>query len=103
MIRDLMKSAYHPDELTAMFRLKLAGLGQVEVKKPLELLSASLSFRYFCYAALNKVSRSFAVVIQQLPQELRDPVCIFYLVLRGLDSIEDDTAFSNHEKLPLLR
>ncbi len=32
-------------------------------------------------------SRSFAVVIQQLPEQLKDAVCIFYLVLRGLDSV----------------
>jgi len=42
------------------------------------------------------VSRSFAVVIQQLPQELQDPVCIFYLVLRGLDSVEDDMVSDTH-------
>jgi len=42
-------------------------------------------------------------VIRQLPLELRDPVCIFYLVLRGLDTIEDDSDFQQGEKLPLLR
>ncbi len=57
----------------------------------------------FCYAVLHKVSRSFAVVIQQLPEELRDAVCIFYLVLRGLDSVEDDMSFDIAQKLPLLR
>jgi farnesyl-diphosphate farnesyltransferase len=39
---------------------------------------------------LNRVSRSFAIVIQQLGPELRDAVCVFYLVLRGLDTVEDD-------------
>ena len=57
----------------------------------------------FCYTMLNQVSRSFAVVIQQLPAELRDAVCVFYLVLRALDSIEDDMAFPEDKKLPLLR
>ncbi len=46
-----------------------------------------------------QVSRSFAVVIQQLPQELQDPVCIFYLVLRGLDSVEDDMVSHSHSVL----
>jgi len=41
-------------------------------------------------------------VIQQLPDELRDPVCIFYLVLRGLDSVEDDMTFPLQHKRPLL-
>jgi farnesyl-diphosphate farnesyltransferase len=44
----------------------------------------------FCYEKLQKTSRSFAAVIMQLGEELRDAVCIFYLVLRGLDTIEDD-------------
>ncbi len=52
---------------------------------------------------LNKVSRSFAVVIQQLPNPLRDAICVFYLVLRGLDTVEDDMALSNRIKLPALR
>lgn len=55
-----------------------------------------------CYQLLDKNSRSFAVVIQRLPAQLRDGVCIFYLVLRAMDSIEDDMAFPNDKKLPLL-
>mgnify|MGYP001803183466 CR=1 FL=1 len=31
--------------------------------------------------------RSFAIVIQQLDVELRDAVCVFYLVLRALDTV----------------
>lgn len=45
---------------------------------------------------------SFAVVIQQLPTPLRDAICIFYLVLRGLDTVEDDMALSDDIKLPAL-
>lgn len=56
----------------------------------------------FCYDILNEVSRSFAIVIQQLPEELRDAVCVFYLVLRALDTVEDDMAFPQERKLPLL-
>lgn len=57
----------------------------------------------FCYGMLNRVSRSFAVVIQQLPTELRDAICVFYLVLRALDTVEDDMSLPNNVKLPLLR
>jgi farnesyl-diphosphate farnesyltransferase len=57
----------------------------------------------FCYDMLNKVSRSFAVVIQQLPERLRDAICVFYLVLRALDTVEDDMALDNEVKIPLLR
>jgi len=51
---------------------------------------------------LNKTSRSFAAVIQALGPELRDAVCIFYLTLRALDTVEDDTAFDKDKKVPLL-
>ncbi len=47
--------------------------------------------------------RSFAIVIQQLPLELRDAVCVFYLVLRALDTVEDDMALPAATKLPLLK
>lgn len=47
--------------------------------------------------------RSFAVVIQQLPNPLRDAICVFYLVLRGLDTVEDDMAIPDSVKLPALR
>jgi farnesyl-diphosphate farnesyltransferase len=48
-------------------------------------------------------SRSFASVIQELNPELLVPVCLFYLVLRGLDTIEDDMSLDNKDKEPLLR
>jgi len=52
----------------------------------------------FCDEILGKVSRSFAAVIRQLPQQLLVDVLVFYLVLRALDTIEDDTtAFPNTE------
>jgi farnesyl-diphosphate farnesyltransferase len=30
-------------------------------------------------------------------------ICVFYLVLRGLDTVEDDMAIPNDVKLPMLR
>lgn len=57
----------------------------------------------FCYDILQSVSRSFALVIVQLSEELRDAVCVFYLVLRALDTIEDDMSLDveyKHEQLP---
>jgi farnesyl-diphosphate farnesyltransferase len=67
---------------------------------------------------LVKTSRSFAMVIQELGQDLRDAVCIFYLVLRALDTIgmlpdsssfglpastEDDTSYLLEKRVPALR
>lgn len=46
---------------------------------------------------------SFAIVIQQLPQELRIPICVFYLVLRALDTVEDDMALTVPFKVPVLK
>eukprot|EP01128_Nolandella_sp_AFSM9_P002305 TRINITY_DN12680_c0_g1_i1.p1 TRINITY_DN12680_c0_g1~~TRINITY_DN12680_c0_g1_i1.p1 ORF type:complete len:479 (-),score=131.58 TRINITY_DN12680_c0_g1_i1:68-1483(-) len=46
----------------------------------------------YSYKKLTQVSRSFSAVILHLNEELRESICIFYLVCRGLDSIEDDMA-----------
>ena len=48
-------------------------------------------------------SRSFATVIQELNHELLVPITLFYLVLRGLDTIEDDMTLPISKKVPLLR
>ncbi|XP_074847592.1 squalene synthase-like isoform X2 [Carettochelys insculpta] len=55
-----------------------------------------------CYRYLNQTSRSFAAVIQALDGELRHAVCIFYLVLRALDTIEDDMTINLETKVPML-
>ncbi|KAI1500153.1 farnesyl-diphosphate farnesyl transferase [Biscogniauxia marginata] len=56
-----------------------------------------------CFHFLNLTSRSFAAVIQELNQEMLVPIALFYLVLRGLDTIEDDMTLSTAKKEPLLR
>lgn len=55
-----------------------------------------------CYRYLNQTSRSFAAVIQALDGELRNAVCIFYLVLRALDTVEDDMTINLETKVPML-
>ncbi|XP_067097249.1 squalene synthase isoform X1 [Osmerus mordax] len=55
-----------------------------------------------CYLYLNQTSRSFAAVIQALDGELRHAVCIFYLVLRALDTVEDDMSIPLEKKVPML-
>lgn len=56
----------------------------------------------FCDDMLNKVSRSFAAVIHQLPKGLCMDILIFYLALRALDTIEDDmTAFKGREHVKI--
>jgi farnesyl-diphosphate farnesyltransferase len=46
--------------------------------------------RAFCDAALPEVSRTFALSIQLLPEHLRAPVQVAYLLCRIVDTIEDD-------------
>jgi farnesyl-diphosphate farnesyltransferase len=53
----------------------------------------------FCDEILVKVSRSFAAVIRQLPDATLVDILVFYLVLRALDTLEDDMfAFESVEK-----
>eukprot|EP00262_Sarcandra_glabra_P009910 TRINITY_DN24744_c0_g1_i1.p1 TRINITY_DN24744_c0_g1~~TRINITY_DN24744_c0_g1_i1.p1 ORF type:complete len:410 (-),score=52.64 TRINITY_DN24744_c0_g1_i1:517-1746(-) len=86
----------HPEDLYALLKLKIAAI-HAEKQIPPEPHWA------FCYTMLLKVSRSFALVIQQLGPELRNAVCIFYLVLRGLDTVEDDTSIPSDVKVPILK
>jgi farnesyl-diphosphate farnesyltransferase len=57
----------------------------------------------FCPSMLAKVSRSFAIAIQQLPQTLQVDIMVFYLVLRALDTIENDTALDRKVRTAALR
>lgn len=56
-----------------------------------------------CFRYLNMTSRSFSAVIQELNHELLVPITLFYLVLRGLDTIEDDMTIPLDVKVPMLR
>lgn len=56
-----------------------------------------------CFDFLDLTSRSFSAVIKELNHELLIPICLFYLVLRGLDTIEDDMTLPIEKKEPLLR
>jgi|EP00670_Eutreptiella_braarudii_P005514 farnesyl-diphosphate farnesyltransferase len=80
----------------AMMRVKAH---QRRVCKAVKSKDADLSF---CYEKLQKVSRSFAGVIMALNDQVRDAICIFYLVLRGLDTIEDDMSVPLDVKVPEL-
>lgn len=102
MFLTLYKSALRPIEIKALLKLKIKGNAYAPPSEPLEDLAQQMDDKAFCYAALGKVSRSFSAVIQQLPEELKDAVCIFYLVLRALDTIEDDMSLSLEKKEPLL-
>lgn len=52
---------------------------------------------------LRKVSRTFALSIEQLPQPLRDSVTLAYLVFRVSDCLEDHPGLQVSQKADLLR
>ena len=101
----LLQSLGHPSELRSLFQYKF-GTEDKTMYPTLETLPDPTDPHYsyaLCYYFLNQTSRSFARVIQELHPELRHPVCLFYLILRGLDTIEDDMTLDLDMKLKLLR
>ncbi|EHK39820.1 squalene synthase [Trichoderma atroviride IMI 206040] len=88
----------HPAQLRSMIQWKLWH-DPVHRRDPsTECETLSECFRY-----LNLTSRSFSAVIQELNHELLVPITLFYLVLRGLDTIEDDMTIPLDVKVPMLR
>ncbi|BAF13539.1 squalene synthase [Oryza sativa Japonica Group] len=85
-----------PEEVLPLVKLRVAA-GRIKRQIPPEEHWA------FAYTMLQRVSRSFALVIQQLGPDLRNAVCIFYLVLRALDTVEDDTSIPAAVKVPILK
>ncbi|XP_022083418.1 squalene synthase-like [Acanthaster planci] len=96
---DLLKSITHPDEVYALLKYKL-GAGPTKPKQDYATMTRTAKK---CYEYLNLTSRSFAAVIQALDGDLRHAVCIFYLVLRALDTVEDDMTIPLPEKIPMLQ
>ncbi|XP_008170096.2 squalene synthase [Chrysemys picta bellii] len=88
-----------PREIYNLLRFKMGGGAAVMPPLDQDALSDNLKT---CYKHLNQTSRSFAAVIQALDGELRHAVCILYLVLRALDTVEDDMTISLETKVPML-
>ncbi|XP_019169353.1 PREDICTED: squalene synthase-like [Ipomoea nil] len=86
----------HPDEVYPLIKLKM------EARKVMGKQIPPQPHWGFCFTILRKVSISSALAIQKLPKHLRGPVCIFYLVLRALDTVEDDTSIATEVKVPIL-
>uniref|UniRef100_A0A8V0YHH7 Squalene synthase n=1 Tax=Gallus gallus TaxID=9031 RepID=A0A8V0YHH7_CHICK len=95
----LRKWLGHPEDIYHLLRFKMGGYRAVMPRMDPDSLGLGLRT---CYRYLNQTSRSFAAVIQALDGELRHAVCIFYLVLRALDTIEDDMTISLDVKVPML-
>lgn len=96
-VRKFAEMLLHPYELLLLLKYKF-----IYAKKVALPPNLSESSRY-CYEKLTLVSRSFAAVILELPDELREPICNFYLVLRALDTVEDDMTVDVKAKVEELK
>lgn len=94
----LVELLAHPSELMAAVHLLKFRASPF----PMNLSERSQDIQK-CYAFLDLTSRSFAAVIKELHPELRDAVMLFYLVLRALDTVEDDMSIDPKLKVKTLR
>lgn len=97
----LMTIAYlavHPNQLRSIIQWRLwhDPVHEFDASKETPNVQA-------CIKHLDATSRSFAAVIKELNPDMLVPVALFYLVLRGLDTIEDDMTIELSKKEPLLR
>ncbi|KAI5808794.1 isoprenoid synthase domain-containing protein [Peziza echinospora] len=90
--------ACHPNQLRSIIQWKLWHNALHERNRETEAPTLKR-----CFEFLDLTSRSFSAVIQELTPELCVPIALFYLILRGLDTIEDDMSLPLHEKEPYLR
>ncbi|KAF3762142.1 farnesyl-diphosphate farnesyltransferase [Cryphonectria parasitica EP155] len=89
---------FHPNQLRSIIQWKIWH-DPVHRREPSKETPTVRS----CFHYLDLTSRSFSAVIQELNPELLMPIALFYLVLRGLDTIEDDMTLDIKVKEPLLR
>ncbi|KAL5791022.1 hypothetical protein ACOSQ2_005910 [Xanthoceras sorbifolium] len=90
-LREILK---YPEELYYLVKLKMALRGA-------EKHIPSQPHWAFCYTMVYKFLRN-ALIFQQFETKIKDAVCVFYLVLRVLDTIEDDTGIPSEVKVPML-
>ncbi|KAN0072705.1 Isoprenoid synthase domain containing protein [Elaphomyces granulatus] len=90
--------AVHPSQLRSIIQWKVWHNPVHERNETAESETQRVCFRF-----LDQTSRSFSAVIKEVHPELLLPICVFYLVLRGLDTIEDDPSLPLSTKEPLLR
>ncbi|KAH8816474.1 isoprenoid synthase domain-containing protein [Xylogone sp. PMI_703] len=98
VLSELLYYSVHPHQLRAIIQWKVWH-DPVHTRDP----SKESPTLQSCFKFLDMTSRSFSAVIQELNHELLVPVALFYLILRGLDTIEDDMTLPLEKKEPLLR
>ncbi|KAJ7064049.1 isoprenoid synthase domain-containing protein [Mycena amicta] len=92
----------HPQEFGTLLRYKLYHAPSRDLKKD-PTSGWERQTMQTCWYFLEQAGRSYAAVIKELDGELARTVCLFYLVLRALDTIEDDMTLRQEQKQDLLR
>ncbi|XP_020533524.1 squalene synthase 1 isoform X2 [Jatropha curcas] len=92
-LKEILKQA---EEFWAILKMKMAA------RRALRCIPQKPEW-VFSYSMLDKFARVLAIAISQhVDPEFRNAVCIFYLVLRALDTVEDDTSIPTDVKVPIL-
>ncbi|KAH7099749.1 isoprenoid synthase domain-containing protein [Auriculariales sp. MPI-PUGE-AT-0066] len=94
----------HPFEFSTLIKYKLFYEPKRDVTRPSEypITGYDRESMKKCWMFLDMTSRSFTTVVKELNGELVRVIALFYLVLRGLDTIEDDMTLPDDVKQPLL-
>ncbi|TBU47474.1 squalene synthase [Dichomitus squalens] len=95
----------HPFEFRVLLQYKLWHEPKRDISQPSEHATSGWDRPTMrrCWHFLDLTSRSFSGVIKEVEGDLARVICLFYLVLRGLDTIEDDMTIPDEKKQPLLR
>ncbi|CAE6451783.1 unnamed protein product [Rhizoctonia solani] len=95
----------HPNEFRSLIQYKLwhEAKRDITAQREHETSGWDRESMRKCWEFLDMTSRSFAAVIKELEGDMARMVCMFYLVLRGLDTIEDDMTIPDDKKQVLLR
>ncbi|CCM00589.1 uncharacterized protein FIBRA_02625 [Fibroporia radiculosa] len=95
----------HPVEFRTLVQYKLWHEPNRDLTAPSEHAHSGWNRKSMrrCWEFLDLTSRSFAAVIKEVEGDLARAICLFYLVLRALDTIEDDMTLPDEKKQPVLR
>uniref|UniRef100_G3UMU1 Squalene synthase n=1 Tax=Loxodonta africana TaxID=9785 RepID=G3UMU1_LOXAF len=97
---EFVKCLGRPEEFYNLLRFQMGGIRKVIPKMDQDWLSVWVDI---CYLFVNGSTRYFKQIeIQSLAGCVGHAVCIFYLVLRALDTVEDDMTISVEKKVPML-
>ncbi|KAG0151592.1 hypothetical protein CROQUDRAFT_651006 [Cronartium quercuum f. sp. fusiforme G11] len=94
---------FHPRELKAVINYKVWHEPLRTLDDDPEASRINYPAMQKCWTFLGQTSRSFSAVIKQLEGDLARVICIFYLILRGMDTVEDDMTIDIKTKEKLLK